>query len=165
MSTSTHSTPPQGPQHTSTAYLPPGLPIPVPENDGLSRPYWEGLRANRLLVQRCPSCSNWQFGPEWICHRCHRLDPDWVEVAPSGRIYAFERVWHPVHAALKGHGPYLVVLVELPEAGGIRLIGNLLGDPRQAVEIGTAVEGVFEHHADAQPAYSLLQWRVASSGG
>ncbi len=30
-------------------YLPPGLPIPVPEPDGLSAPYWEGLRQNRLL--------------------------------------------------------------------------------------------------------------------
>ncbi len=29
-------------------YLPEGLAIPVPEPDGLSRPYWEGLRANRL---------------------------------------------------------------------------------------------------------------------
>jgi hypothetical protein len=30
----------------------------------------------------------------------------------------------------------------------------------QEVVIGSEVEGVFEHHADAEPAYSLLQWRV-----
>ena len=32
--------------------------------------------------------------------------------------------------ALNGHGPYIVVLVELPEYGNIRMVGNLLGDPQ-----------------------------------
>jgi uncharacterized OB-fold protein len=144
----------------SAAYLPAGLPIPVPEADGLSAPYWAGLRENRLLVQRCAQCGTWQFGPEWICHRCHAFDPAWVEVEPRGRIYSWERVWHPSHRALQGHGPYLAVLVELAQAGGVRMVGNLLGDPMQEVVIGSEVEGVFEHHADAEPAYSLLQWRV-----
>jgi uncharacterized protein len=142
-------------------YLPAGLPIPVSEPDGLSEPYWQGLREGLLRVQRCTHCGTWQFGPEWICHRCHAFDPAWVEVAPRGRIYSWERVWHPAHAALKDHGAYLVVLVELPGAGNVRMVGNLLGDPMQAVEIGAEVEGVFEHHSDAQPPYALLQWRRA----
>jgi hypothetical protein len=25
--------------------------------------------------------------------------------------------------------------------------------------VGAAVEGVFEHHAEASPAFTLLQWR------
>lgn len=141
------------------AYLPAGLPIPVPEADGLSAPYWSALRENRLLVQRCEGCGSWQFGPEWICHHCHRFDPAWVEVAPRARIYSWERAWHPVHPCLKEHGPYLVVVVELAHVGGVRMVGNLLGDPMQAVEIGAEVEGVFEHHAQASPAFTLMQWR------
>ncbi|WP_083745387.1 Zn-ribbon domain-containing OB-fold protein [Variovorax sp. KK3] len=148
---------------STQTYLPPGLPIPVPEGDGLSKPYWTGLRENRLQVQRCGGCGTWQFGPEWLCHRCHRFDPEWVEVAPRGRIYSWERVWHPVHACLKGHGPYLVVLVELPAAGGVRMLGNLLGDPMQDVAIGAEVEGVFEHHAEAEPPFTLMQWRCVGS--
>lgn len=143
-----------------STYLPPGLPPPVPDAEGLALPYWEGLRQGRLLVQRCASCAGWQFGPEWICHRCHAFDPAWVQVAPAGRIFSWERVWHPVHPVLKGHGPYLVGLVELPEAGGVRMLGNLLGDPMQEVRIGAEVEGVFEHHEEADPPYSLLHWRV-----
>ena len=141
-------------------YLPPGLPVPVSEPDGVSAPYWNGLRAGVLRVQRCAHCGAWQFGPEWICHACLRFDPAWVEIAPAGRIYSWERVWHPVHPALKEHGPYLAVLVELPQAGNVRLVGNLLGDPMQEVRIGAAVEGVFENHPDAAPPYSLLQWRL-----
>lgn len=144
-------------------YLPQGLPIPVAEADGLSAPYWQGLRQNRLLVQRCRSCGAWQFGPEWICHRCHALDPDWTKIEPHGQIFSWERVWHPSHAALRQHGPYLAVLVEIPHAGGVRMIGNLLGDPAQEVSIGAAVEGVFEHHLHPERPYSLLHWRLPSA--
>ena len=145
---------------TSAPYLPPGLQMPVAETDGLSAPYWAGLQQEKLLVQRCSRCKRWQFGPEWICHKCHAFDPDWVEVPAEGRIYSWERVWHPVHPALKGHCPYLAVLVELPHAGGLRMVGNLLGDPRQEVSIGAEVTGVLEHHPQAAPPYSLLQWRL-----
>lgn len=144
---------------TASSYLPSGLPIPVVESDGLSAPYWAGLRESRLRVQRCAHCHTWQFGPEWLCHSCHAFDPEWIEVEPRGRIFSWERIWHPSHAALRQHGPYMAVLVELPDAGGVRTVGNLLGDPMQAVEIGAAVEGVFEHHREADPPYSLLQWQ------
>ncbi len=146
-------------RNAGTHYLPAGLPIPVAEPDGLSAPYWEGLRQSKLLVQRCRHCDTWQFGPEWICHHCHAFDPEWTEVEPRGRIFSWERAWHPSHAALKGHGPYIAVLVELPRAGGVRMVGNLLGDPEQAVAIGADVEGVFEHHPESDPPFSLLQWR------
>jgi len=144
-------------------YLPDGLPIPVAEPDGLSAPYWAGLRCNRLMVQRCSHCSTWQFGPEWICHECHAFDPEWTEIDPRGRIFSWERVWHPSHPVLKQHGPYLAVLVEIPHAGHVRMVGNLLGDSMQTVSIGTPVEGVFEHHSDCEPPYSLLHWRIVST--
>ena len=146
-------------READSAYLPRGLPIPVAEPDRLSAPYWSGLRQNRLLVQRCRHCRNWQFGPEWLCHRCHEFDPEWTEIEPRGLIFSWERVWHPSHPALREHGPYLAVLVELPLAGCVRVVGNLVGDPMQTVAIGDPVEGVFEHHIEANPPYSLLQWR------
>jgi hypothetical protein len=39
------------------------------------------------------------------------------------------------------------------------MIGNLLGDPHRSPEIGSIVAGVFEHHRDTKPPFSLLQWR------
>lgn len=141
-------------------YLPAGLPAPMPDPDGLAAPYWNGLREERLMVQRCGQCGQWQFGPEWLCHRCHAFDPGWVEVEPRGIVYSWERVWHPVHPALSQRGAYLVVLVELPQAGGVRMVGNLLGPPSRDPKIGAPVVGVFEHHASAEPAFSLLHWSV-----
>ena len=142
-------------------YLPAGLPTPAPERDGLSKPYWEGLKAERLLIQRCAGCGIWQWGPEWICHGCHSFDLSWREINGRGRIYSYERPHHPVHAALNGHGPYIAVLVELPDYGNIRMVGNLLGDPLQTVTIGAPVEAVFEPHDSADPPYTLVHWRIA----
>jgi uncharacterized OB-fold protein len=141
-------------------YLPAGLPIPVAELDGLANPYWNALREERLLIQRCTCCGTWQFAPEWICNHCHEFDPGWTQVDAVGRIYSWERVWHPAHPALKFHGPYLAVLIELPHAGGTRMVGNLIGDPLQEVLIGLEVIGVFEHHTNTEIKYSLLQWRL-----
>lgn len=141
----------------SPPYLRPGLPAPAPS--ALDQAYWDGLSRDRLLLQRCRGCHRHQWGPEWICHRCHNVDLDFVDVKPEGVIYSYQRVWHPVHPALQAQGPYLIVLVEIPAADGVRLVGNLLGDPTLPVIIGSEVVGEFEHHPDHEPPFTLLQWR------
>jgi len=121
---------------SSSFVLPEGLPAPVPTGDGLDARYWEGTRNHELWVQHCAACGTWQWGPEWICHGCHALEIGWEQVAPEGVIYSWERPWHPVHRALSDACPYVILLVELPHAGGIRMVGNLAGDPLQPFEIG-----------------------------
>lgn len=145
----------------TTTYLKPGTPIPVAENDGLDAPYWDGLRANKLVVQKCNGCGKHQWSPEWICHHCLSMDLGWTEIAPKAKIYSWERNWHPPHPALAEQGPYLVILVEFPEADNIRMYGNLLGDPLQDVPIGADVVGVYESHDDAKIPFTLLQWKLA----
>ena len=54
----------------------------------------------------------------------------------------------------------MIVLVELPHADNVRVVGNLIGDPVQPLVIGAAVEGVFEQHSDEDPPFALLQWAV-----
>jgi uncharacterized OB-fold protein len=140
--------------------LPRGLPAPVPSPDGLDRPYWQGTRAHELRVQRCTSCSEWRWGPEWICHACGSFGTEWVAVEPTGRIFSWERVWHPVHPELTTAPPYVVLLVELPHASGVRMVGNLAGDPRGHVRIGARVHAVFEDHHEADAPYTLVQWEI-----
>jgi uncharacterized protein len=141
--------------------LPEGLPIPTPESDQLSKPFWDGLQANEIRLQRCGRCQTWQWGPEWICHRCHSFDMQWTPVAGEGVVYIAERVWHPAHKALKTGVPYLIALVEIPAAQNVRMIGNLLCDPMTDVPPGTRVKAVFEHHQAGSERYSLLQWTLA----
>ena len=148
----------------SESYLPDVLPVPEADADGLQAPFWAGLMREELLIQRCRACRTWIFTPEWICHNCHGFDLDWTPVEPAGVIFSWTRLWHPVLPALAAHLPYLAVVVELPQAGGVRLIGNLLGDASRPVEIGASVRGMFEHHGPgaeetARPPFTLLQWQ------
>ncbi|MDA9360110.1 zinc ribbon domain-containing protein [bacterium] len=145
------------------SYLSPGLPAPVAARDGLDAPFWDGLANDKLLLQRCQSCERWQWGAEWVCHRCRSFDLTFEETEATGIIYSHQRVWHPVHPALNEHGPFVIVLVELPHADNVRLVGNLIGDPHQSLDIGAPVTGVFEHHLDNDPVFTLLQWAVGSS--
>ena len=142
---------------TPTSYLPAGMPLPAPSPDGLDGEFWEAARRHELVVQRCTNCQTFQFGPEWICYNCHSFDLGWHRVSGRGRIYSWERIWYPVHPALRDACPYMVVLVELPDDGNVRMVGNLLGDPMQEVPIGAEVEAVFEDHEPEQ--VTLVQWR------
>ena len=65
-----------------------------------------------------------------------------------------------MHGALTGHTPYTIVLVELPHADNVRMVGNLICPPDAKIEIGAAVEAVFEPHDAADPPYTLVQWRL-----
>ena len=143
------------------SYLNPGLAKPVPSPDGLDAEYWEAARNEILVIQRCTSCGAYQWGPEWICHNCLSEDLVFEQIRPTGRIYSYERVWHPVHPALREQGPYIIVLVEFPEHDGARMVGNLIGDATQPVEIGAQVHAVFEHHNEEDPPFTLVHWRLS----
>ena len=143
-----------------STYLPAGLPHPVPAADGLDRPYHDGVRAHELRIQRCAVCNVWQWGPEWVCHQCHSFDLRFEPVEPRGLLFAYERVWHPVHPALGSAVPYVVALVELPHAGGVRVVGNLLGDPQIDLPLGSPVVAVFEDHDESDAPYTLVHWKL-----
>lgn len=143
-------------------YLAEGLPMPGPAVDGLGDEYWEAAKRHELVVQTCKACNIDQWGPEWICHKCLSFDLGYRQVSGKGKIFSWERAWYAVHPALKDSTPYITVLVELPDAGNIRMVGNLLGDPLQQVVIGSDVEVVFEDHDGDKP-FTLVQWKVVGS--
>ena len=137
--------------------LPEGLPRPMP--DELDGPYWDAAARDELVAQRCTACGTWQWTPEHICHRCHSFDLEFAPVPGEARIYSWQRPHHPVHPVLAEACPYVVVLVEFPDADGIRMVGNLVAPPEGEIPIGATVDPVFEHH-EAEPPYTLVHWRI-----
>ena len=86
--------------------------------DGLDQPYWDGLARGVVMIQRCPSCQTWIWGPRWLCPACLTPKPEWVEVEPNGRVFSWTRTWQKFAPEFADHVPYITVVVELPEAGG-----------------------------------------------
>jgi uncharacterized protein len=139
-------------------YLPEGLPVPRAQRDGLDKEYWDATRRHELVAQRCNACGAFQWGPEAVCHKCHSIDLGWAKVSGRGRLYSWIRTWNPVHPALREACPYIVAVVQLPDADNIRMVGNLVGEPSQDPPFDAEVEAVFEDHPDA----TLVHWKVVS---
>src|SRR5229473_653432 len=108
-------------------YLPEGLPAPRAQRDGLDKEFWDATRRHELVVQRCNGCGTFQWGPEWICHKCHSADHlGWQKVSGHGRLFSWIRNWNPVHPALKEACPYIVAAQpRLP----FRLLGGVAAGP------------------------------------
>lgn len=144
---------------TSDAFVvPEGIYPVIPDVEGLDAPFWDGLRDERLLIQRCRTCQRYQWLPEWICHHCHSTDLDFSEVRARGSVHALERVHHAISPEYAPFCPYLILIVELDDAPGVLLAGNYIGDGGgfTDITIGQPVHGVFEHHEN----FTLLQWRI-----
>ena len=58
---------------------------PTPEISTLTRPYWDGLAAGKLLLQRCTGCGRIRHYPRPLCDACHSVGHDWVAAQGSAR--------------------------------------------------------------------------------
>ncbi|MFF2577216.1 bifunctional MaoC family dehydratase N-terminal/OB-fold nucleic acid binding domain-containing protein [Streptomyces goshikiensis] len=108
-------------------------PRPVINRD--NHGFWEGVRAHRLLIQRCSSCATLRF--PWLpgCNACASPEWDTVEASGAGTVFSYVVMHHPPFPAFDP--PYAVALVELAE--GVRMIGNITGVPYDKVRIGMPV--------------------------
>lgn len=132
-----------------------------PADDGHDQPYWDGLRAGELRLQRCRDCRTWIWGPQVVCGNCYGFDLGWESVEPVGTVYSWTRSWYPYITELADRLPYVSVLVEVAGTGGRRVLGILAdkaGQPNPEPEtpaIGERVVGFFE---PGEP-WPLLRWR------
>jgi uncharacterized OB-fold protein len=128
--------------------------LPVP--DPVTQPYWDGLKARQLRIQRCLSCEKAVFYPRALCCHCGSRELEWIDCSGRGTLHAFTIAHRGTPAAFKGSTPYVVAMVDLEEGG--RLMTNLVDvEPSpEAVRIGMPVEIVFD---EVTPAITLAKFR------
>ena len=52
------------------------LPTPItPE----ARPFWDGCKAEKLMLPRCEDCAHVFFYPRILCPRCHSRRVGWMQ--------------------------------------------------------------------------------------
>jgi uncharacterized OB-fold protein len=91
-----------------------------------------------------------------MCPACRSFADEWVRVSGRGHVYSWVVCHPPVLPAFRERTPYAVVLVELAEDPGLRIIGNWRGPGAEAIRIGLPVEVIFE---EAGEGITLPQWR------
>ena len=65
-----------------------------------------------------------------------------MEVSGKGTVYTYTTVYRPIAAGQEL--PFVIAVVALEDAGGVRIISNLVEIEPGAVEVGLPVEVVWE---------------------
>ena len=98
--------------------------------DQWTEPYWKAAQEHRLVAPRCVSCLTFRLPPGPVCPTCRSQDVNWIELSGKGVIYTFTVVRHAPVPSLTDSVPYVIAVVSLPDAGGQRLITNIVNcDP------------------------------------
>lgn len=131
---------------------PPLPPKPVADRD--TQPFWDAVADRRLVVPRCRACRAWIWQPRPLCPRCHAPDPEWVAVGGNARVVSWTALHPPVLTVWNEQVPFVVLLVELDDAPGVRMIGQLVDDAGTLLKTNGEPEGL------AVGRSLSLRWRV-----
>jgi uncharacterized protein len=116
--------------------------MPSPLADAITLPWWQAAAEHRLVVQRCAACGHPRLPPAPLCPECRSTDADWQPVTGRGVVYTYTVVHRPIAAGQPL--PTVIAVISLEDAGGVRMISNLVGVDPAAIEIGMPVELVWE---------------------
>jgi len=105
---------------------------PLRPRPGITRDnafFWDGVKAGKLLIQRCTQCGRLRHPPGPMCPDCNALEWDALEASGRGTLYSFVRHHHPTIPPFPEGHP--VALIELAE--GTRLVADIVGEPIELV--------------------------------
>ena len=114
---------------------------PMPVATEISAPFWEGLKAERVLIQQCNACSHWVFYPRRHCPACLAHDLSWREVSGGATLYSFTVTRIPTLPDFADEMPQILAVIELDQ--GVRINSNLVGLDEYEVNIGMRLQPVF----------------------
>jgi uncharacterized OB-fold protein len=107
--------------------------------DPWTEPYWRATAEHRLVLPRCTACGTYRFPPTPFCFACRAQAVEWVEQSGNGEIYSFTVIRHAVIPPVAVALPLIAAVVELPDTGGCRIVGNVVDAEPDAVAIGHPV--------------------------
>ena len=117
------------------------LPLPDPETAF----FWEATARRKLEILRCQVCKTWVHYPKPSCWNCSSGDLKPEEVSGRGTVYSYT----VTHQDVPGYtAPFAVVIVELEEQAGLRMVSNVVDVPPEDVRIGMPVQVTFQPVAE-----------------
>jgi uncharacterized protein len=129
---------------------------PRPHRTPTTAPFWDGLDAGEVRVQRCARCRAWVHYPRNRCPECLADALEWHVVSGRGQVHTFTVARQPTHALFADPTFRLLAVVELEE--GVRLTTTLRGVEPADVRVGLPVVPLFERGDDG---VTLLQYQPA----
>ena len=131
--------------------------IPVPTDE--DRPYWEGAREHKLVLQRCAKCGLYSAQPRIICPVCHSDEFEWSEVSGRGKIHSYSIVWQTTARGFQDEVPYVVCMAQIDEDPTCIVITNLMVDQSQYDDLNIDLPVVMDYEDRGEAI--VPQWRLA----
>jgi uncharacterized OB-fold protein len=119
---------------------------PDPLVNGWARPFWDGTREGKLLIQKCEDCKQHIFYPRIACPHCFSDNIIWVEASGKGTIYAFTVMENNAPSPFLKDMPYVIAVIILEE--GVRMLSNIVECNLDKLQCDQAVEVTFEKKND-----------------
>ena len=129
---------------------------PLPEPSAISAPFWEGLRAGELNLQRCLECERHVFYPRSVCPHCLSNRLEWTAASGRGRVYSYTVVRRAMNPAFAADVPYVFAIVELDE--GPRMTTNIVNCGSDEVRVDMPVKATYDN---VTPEMALLKFEPA----
>src|SRR5262249_36788702 len=101
-----------------------------------TREFFDGVRAGRLVVQRCAACGAFAVPPKAVCPTCESTRWERATLAGDGEIASYTVIRVPP-GQLAAEAPYVIAIARMAE--GVSLLGRLTGVPLEAVSVGMPV--------------------------
>ena len=120
------------------------LPMSSRQN-ALTKPFWEGLKADEIRTTQCAQCAHITFPPKKMCPQCGSDNMSWIPLSGKGTLYSVTIV-HAAPPSFAADAPYTVAIVDTEE--NVRLIARLLCDTDNMPKLDTPVDLVVLHYKD-----------------
>jgi len=125
----------------------PGFPLPD-LTDPLLAPFWAAAAQGELRLPRRTDGTGFDWYPSGA-------EVEWVRLPGTGTLYTWSAVMRPLHAGYAAIAPYVVALVEIDGAPGVRLVTRLLDAP-ETLAIGAPVEVRFTDIGTPGPEIGMI---------
>ena len=137
---------------TQEKQLPP-KPLPLIDEDSVH--YFKMAREHKFPLYNCTSCGAWYF-PITECFKCDKPSMELTPASGKGTLYSFGVYHQQYHPAWVEDIPYAVALVRTEE--GPFVFGNVVGDDIDGLQLGMAMNAVFD---DVQDDAAVIRWTPA----
>jgi uncharacterized OB-fold protein len=138
---------------TTTEYK---KPLPTLTDD--NRPFWEGARQGKLMMQKCGDCGHIRYPISHVCPDCLSYNTEWTQLSGRGEVFSYVVFYQLYNKAFADDVPYNVAMIQLEE--GPRMFSNIVGVDNDAVKVGDKVEVTFEKATDE---VTIPKFRLRSS--
>lgn len=105
-----------------------------------TEPFWQATKERRLVVPRCGACGIFRLPPGPFCPHCQSQTVEWVAPGGRGVLFSYTLCHKSPFPGKVADFTYAPAVIELPDAGNVRLVGNIVDMVPDDIRIGMELE-------------------------